>query len=373
MKSYVFDTVSLEQLDESLGKEFDVYGDLLKFLTVKPHDLPSKFSASIMTVASLYDTLMKAYGNLLQSYLALALLRKGYIDEFLEEADLSPEDMKWYYEDAAKTGGGEWAQDSLYFSKAENNSEEIDIRVLRDTPMLSPDGHLSFSVEAAADRLIQGISRNENQGKDGNSGNYIIPDPFLYRIFKEQIHKVENRIGNELPGWEFISVEQFIDRYLSDEQKDYKADHKDLIKFTKAHIEGSFPFLAVSRHLQEISKARKEIQDSTYRSREPDRYEARELIRNATLGVEGLLYAIYWKAFNEEPKEKEFTTLLTKLREIIQDEYGSDMYVDLEYLRDARNRVSHPGHEEPDLTEMLKVVYKSGLFLDLFDSKYGYN
>ncbi|QRF75301.1 hypothetical protein Thermo_00795 [Thermoplasmatales archaeon] len=70
---------------------------------------------------------------------------------------------------------------------------------------------------------------------------------------------------------------------------------------------------------------------------------------------------------------KEFAALLNKLRQIIQDEYGNDTYVDLECLRDARNRVSHPGHVEPDALDVVKVVYRADLFLYLFDSKYGYN
>ncbi|QRF75302.1 hypothetical protein Thermo_00796 [Thermoplasmatales archaeon] len=302
MKIYSLDTVSLEQLDETLRKEFDVYGDLQKFLTVRPHDLPSKFSASIMSVASLYDNLMRIYENLLQSYLALALLRKGYIDESLEESGLSHEDMVWHYRDAAVTGGGEEVQESLDFSKAYDPTDYVSIHLIRDRPMLDPDGHLSFSVEWATDRLIQDISHNTNEGKMQHTASYIIPDPFLFRLFKEKMYETKKRLKSELPGWEFLSVEEFVDRYLSDEQKDYRGEFRDLINSAKRHIEKKFPFLSVSRQLQEISRARKEIQDSVHRSREPDRYETEDIIRKATLGVERLLYAIYWKIFNEEPK-----------------------------------------------------------------------
>jgi hypothetical protein len=369
MKIFKIDTVDYETLSIALRKDFSMYGDLLEFLTIKPYDLPSEFSASIISVAGLFDGLMKLYGNLLESYLGLAMLKKGYIEQFQLDAEFTPEEMESFYLDNSQN---EFSEPSgiLYFR---GEREEIVIHILYEKPMFWNGGNLGFSIESTVEAFIEEQQKYPSYKESKQTIDYVIPDPFLFRLFKDELIKSKSHLEERLPGWEFLSVEQFMDRYLSDEHNDYKEEFREVIKSAKHKLEEEFPFLSISKHLSEISGSRNEIKDSIYRSADLVHNDPEELIRKATKGVEGLLLAIYWKVFKEEPEKAEFNFMLSKLREVLEEEYGTDVYHDLEYLHGERNFSSHTGHPAPDAENTLKVIHRSKLFLDLFDRKFGYN
>ena len=369
MKIFKMNTVDYETLSNALRKDFSMYGDLLEFLTIKPYDLPSEFSASIISVASLFDGLMKLYGNLLESYLGLAMLKKGYIEQFLLDAEFTPEEMESFYLDNSHNESSELSG-ILHFR---GEQDEIVIHILYEKPIFWSGGNLAFSIENTVEAFIEKQQKDSTFNESKKTIDYVIPDPFLFRLFKDELSKSKSYLEEQLPGWEFLSVEQFLDRYLSDKHNEYKDEFKEVIKFAKHKLEEEFPFLSISKHLSEISSARNEIKESVFRSADLVHNDPEELIRKATKGVEGLILAIYWKIFKEEPEKVEFNFMLSKLREVVEEDYGTDIYHDLEYLHMERNFSSHSGHPAPDADETLKVIHRSKLFLDLFDRKFGYN
>lgn len=368
MKAYSVDMVSYEQLVTALRKEFSMYGDLLQFLTIKPYDLPSEFSASIISVASLFDSLMKLYGNLLESYLALALIRKGYVDKYLQE-ELAPEEMESFYLDNSNNEHSE----PIGFLRFKGDQEEILIHIIYVKPMFWNGSDLGFFLESTLDNFIEEQQKASENELFKKTSQYVIPDPFLYRLFRDKLQKAKEKVESELSGWIFCSADEFIDKYLSDQQSDYKEEFKGIIQFAKKNLEKEFPFLSIAKHLSGISNARNEIKEAIYKSIDLNHNDPSELIRKATKGVEGLLLAIYWKTFNAEPDRIEFNFMLSKLKEVLEEEYGRDIYLDLEFLHRERNFSSHTGHPEPGPYEMMKVIQRSKLFLDLFNKKFGYS
>ena len=51
-----------------------------------------------------------------------------------------------------------------------------------------------------------------------------------------------------------------------------------------------------------------------------------------------------------------------------EEEFGENVYTDLKFIRDWRNKVSHPEHiiSPPDGAEALQVIKRADMFCDLF-------
>lgn len=62
----------------------------------------------------------------------------------------------------------------------------------------------------------------------------------------------------------------------------------------------------------------------------------------------------------------EFSDLLCNLKDVITEEFGEDIYNDLNLIRTWRNNVLHPPVIKPNAHIALKIITKAELFHELF-------
>lgn len=166
-----------------------------------------------------------------------------------------------------------------------------------------------------------------------------------------------------------MSPEDFASRFLGDEIGDFYSEYEDLIARAMRKIEKAYPFLSLRSELSRIARGRDEIQTSVHDSKSSALTikEIENILRRVTRGVEALIYSIYRRDFNEEPKNMTFGSILTKIKVTLVEEYSEDVYSDLQYLNEVRNLESHPNYGEIGLSDLFKVVNRAELFLNLFD------
>lgn len=75
-----------------LKEEYLTYGDIPKFLTIKPGDFPTGISESIFNIAHFYKIILGLTNNMLDSFVNLIMMRKGYVDKDLID-DFPKQDM----------------------------------------------------------------------------------------------------------------------------------------------------------------------------------------------------------------------------------------------------------------------------------------
>ena len=68
-------------------------------------------------------------------------------------------------------------------------------------------------------------------------------------------------------------------------------------------------------------------------------------------------------------RKMRFYDLLCNLKEVIIEEFGKDVYNDLDLIREWRNNVLHPPVTKPDAHITLKIITKAELFHELFHKK----
>ena len=392
MNIYEKKPVNYERLLEAVNKDFATYGDMLQYLIIRPYNLPSQYSATIFSVTSLFETLMRYYGNLLASFIGIALLNKGF--EYFPFGPIkSHEEVVSYYEYLAISGTSEPSDHLLFSSKDE--SQLISINIVKQRPYLLDGGEVGFSIEEAFDDLIKAEQEYQEWEKKnglyiddemeeklnipedayyGSFKEYVIPDPFLFHLFKDEIKQNMKKVNEFFPNWELISAEQFIEQYLAEGKDDYVEYFKGLLNNAKKNIEEKYPFISVSKQHSLLSKSREEILKSVHMAYNLTSESSAEIIRKATLGVEGLLYSLGWKYQGAEPegRDREFNPLLTKFKEYLKDDFGEDILNDLLYLNKMRNQVSHPDIYNPNSKDVVKTTRKAELFLYLVDQKYGF-
>ena len=168
MNTYEKKPVNYERLVEAVNKDFATYGDMLQYLIIRPYNLPSQYSATIFSVTSLFETLMRYYGNLLASFIGIALLNKGF-EYFPLGFIKSHEEVVSYYEYSAISGTSEPSDHLLFSSKGE--SQLISINIVKQRPYLLDGGEVGFSIEEAFDDLIK--AEQEYQEWEKKNGLYI--------------------------------------------------------------------------------------------------------------------------------------------------------------------------------------------------------
>jgi hypothetical protein len=57
--------------------------------------------------------------------------------------------------------------------------------------------------------------------------------------------------------------------------------------------------------------------------------------------------------------------MLCILKDTIIEQFGEDVYNDLDIIRNWRNKVVHPSQEKPDECSALRVIVKAELFFEL--------
>ena len=141
----------------------------------------------------------------------------------------------------------------------------------------------------------------------------------------------------------------------------------------KKKLEEKYPFLALRKQLERITKAKRDIQTAVHDSsveglREE---EIENILARVLKGVEGLLLAYYGKDVTDGSRPTTFRDILNEHRQELLEAYGNDVFDELIYLNEMRNNVSHPNGLHFDNMQMKKVVGRADLFLKLVEVKFG--
>ena len=76
-----------------LKEPFPVYGDFLRYFTIRLGDLPLEMCTSLLRVGDFYEVLRTIADNMFEAYVRFAFLRAGYVSlDVLEFANSVKED-----------------------------------------------------------------------------------------------------------------------------------------------------------------------------------------------------------------------------------------------------------------------------------------
>ena len=219
----IFDASEVE-LIEAFKKDSVVYGSLLELLTIKPGDLPQKFSDSIMRLADFKGIITDICSSVFNSFIFLALMKNGFFDESLlddyDDEELIRGNEEFYLEQAATTSH---SPEITTFVKRNEPSTLYRICLFKDDPYPLGDEYIYISLsDSNVDSLIKKLEDMNGKNEGKNCHSYLIFDPTIVRLFRKRVEEICQKIRNRLPEWETPTAEEFVSNFLSDEFSDYK-------------------------------------------------------------------------------------------------------------------------------------------------------
>ncbi|MHB1811849.1 MAG: hypothetical protein ACYCPR_05480 [Thermoplasmataceae archaeon] len=361
------------ELIEAFKKDSVVYGSLLELLTIKPGDLPQKFSDSILRLADFKGIITDISSSMFDSFIFLALMKKGFFNESLlddfDEEELIRMNEEFYLEQAATTSH---SPEITTFVSRNEPSTLFRICLFKTDPYPLGDEYIYMSLaDPNVDFLIQKLDDMNGKNEGKNCHSYLIFDPTIVRLFRKRVEEICEKIRNRLPGWETPTAEEFVSNFLSDEFSDYKDYFKGCRDEAIGILESWYPFIPTVRELSFIKKSRDDILQAVHKSEDfsLSDQDIEDIVRRLTVGIEGLLQALANIIFGAKKDQKsEFNDLISSLRGVIIEDYGEDVWNDLQYLHKLRNSVSHPRDYKVNKNDMIKAAARSRMFLTLFDN-----
>ena len=371
-------SVSESKLFETLNKKSSIYGNLLGLLTLKPGDLPSEISESIIRLSYFQRNVIDLSFNMLHSFIALPLMKRGYFDENsmdgFEEKDLIQWEKEFYFDLWSEPSPGSGGPEISTFVNKNNRSDRVKICLFKDLPDPLDNIYFYDSLsDSSIERLIAKMNVRSSNKKGEVVPSYFIVDPTIVHLFNKRVEEISQKIRERLPDWETPKAEEFVARYLSDGLQDYKDEFEIYRKDAMRKLEKNYPFIPMTAELSMISQSRKDIQHALHDSESPyiNEQDIENILRTMMVGVEGLLQTLNRIALGREMGSRlNFSDLLSNIRGTILEDYGEDTLRDLEYLRDVRNSVSHPREIKLGIVDLIKAAAKSKMFLDLFDVRF---
>ena len=377
-------TATLPEFYEALEKPSKVYGDILDLFAIKMSDLPSGYSENVIRIYNLYKHLVNFKNNALDDFVYSVLFHAGYREETFFEVDDEEVDDKIKAE-LAKISAADFNTDPINFEEYEyllssdvNNfmnlsdpSNSVGVKLFSAWPEVGEDWAVFPIPELGF--YIDSLKRNQGTASGANRTKFLIIDPFLNRLFREKIQTMKKEIEGKLKSWKVLSPEEFLLYFISPEQHDFLDAHQIAINGGKKKLEEKYPFLALRKQLERITKAKRDIQTAVHDSsveglREE---EIENILARVLKGVEGLLLAYYGKDVTDSSRPATFRDILNEHRQELLEAYGNDVFDELIYLNEMRNNVSHPNGLHFDNMQMKKVVGRADLFLKLVEVKFG--
>jgi len=350
-------TFPLDQIvslgDYSGLENLHVYGDLLCLYSLPVH-------ATIEEAESLFRSIRSLDLRILTVYVSYVLARAGFSAAKAVEIDTTEfEDHDWLkhlylFEHHAEWEGNEWVHGF-------DNKKNERIGILFVT-LLWSDNEPNTGKSSEAGYLLGLL--------DELACNYVVVHPRLSRKIKKIFMRTKERV-KQIRGQDIVlSTGEFVSNFIPDEgkRKIVEANWEVLReKILRGMLQKEWPILVYSIHDQLISDIRERLEKT--RLKFGLGRDMEESIKDAGIACEGLLqilHSIYPKKFGEK---MEFYDLLCNLKEIIIEEFGQDIYDDLDLIREWRNKVLHPPVTKPDVRTTLKIITKAELFHELFHEK----
>jgi hypothetical protein len=163
-----------------------------------------------------------------------------------------------------------------------------------------------------------------------------------------------------------LSPGQFVSRFITDEERKriVEANWDNLRDRMLAKFQAEWRILIFSLHDKQLSESRDQLRKARLKFESGTDYQGSVL--DAGIACEGLLKILH-SVFPKRLQEKmEFNDYLCDVKQIIIEDYGEDIYKDLDFIREWRNKVAHPPVVVPTSNIALKVLTKTELFQNLF-------
>lgn len=209
-------------------------------------------------------------------------------------------------------------------------------------------------------------SLEESCPEDRVDRSIFIIHPRLIRKAKEEFMRTKARM-KELVGEDIVlSPGQFVSRFIPEDERRHviEANWNNLRDRMLAKFQSEWRILIFSLHDKQLSESRDQLRKARLKFESGTEYQGSVL--DAGIACEGLLKILH-SVFPKRIQEKmEFNDYLCDLKQIIVEDYGEDIYKDLDFIREWRNNVAHAPIVVPTLTIALKVLTKTELFQNLF-------
>lgn len=321
-------------------------------------------------ISSLYDRIRGLDDRIFTVYVAYVLSLAGFsalhvvnINEDFQTRNLDTtkfEDRDWLehldsFEHDEEGYRDEWVR---YFENEQNETMKVMFVTL-----LRRDMDSTNKITDEATHLIAMLRRDEC------NLNYIVAHPRLSRKAKKTFMKTKERM-KQLEGEDVVlSTGEFVSKFIPDEnnRKIVEANWEVLRKKIMGAFQKEWPILTYSINKQQLLDIRERLHKA--RLKFEMRHDLEEAVKDAGLVCECLLQVLY-SMYPKRIKERmDFNDLLNNLKDIIVEDYGEDVYRDLDLIREWRNKVLHPPITIPDACAALKIVTKTELFHELFHEK----
>jgi hypothetical protein len=355
-----------EHLDDVSGLEnLHVYGSLLKLYT-----LPVQ--ATIIEVGNLCREIQNLDSKLLTLYVSYVLGHTGFDiedwadEDYWEGTDMEPlhttkfKDKDWIenMDMLEPSEESEWIPEwEVYYRNTKQKRLKVIFVALLMTEINARTGESLDEAEHILKRF------------DKSCLNYVVVHPKLARqakkTFRQTKQKMKQKTGKDL----VISTGEFVAKTIPNHDKraiieeNWDSLRERIIK----DLRKKWPILIFAADAQQIAEATELIKKSRAKY-ETHNYE--DAIKDAGVACESLLQILYSVHVAEKtPEELEFHDLLCALNKVLDEDFGSNIYQDLDFVRMWRNNVVHPRREKPDDLVTLQVVAKVELFNELFKKR----
>jgi len=379
--------IPLRDLLDALREEYPVYGDFLRYHIVRIGDLPFNMSATLTEVGLLYNRLKSMTRGMLRSYIRFAALKKKYmplldLKAYIEAKEETEEDNKkgLNVEDLMETTE-EMTYEILHGALEEKEFENPEDYINLDSPtegwrifelVFTPavfSGKDIWVLEINAKSILEKLNADSNIRR---LSKFIVVDPLMYRIRKDEIRKLKKEILDESGEDIVLSVHEFLD-VIGIERDEFNEEWEDIRKNAEKALKKEFTFLAYSDEIWRIKEARKELERAKSIISKPELTQdnCKDIILKSSKALEAILGIIFHVSKGTLVGERSFGQILYELRSEIENTFGEDVFRDLEFIREKRNIVAHPTPIKVTHKDALKVFKKTELFFDLFFSEIG--
>lgn len=354
---------------------FKILGDYSDLNDLHPYgDFLALYSLTIRTSIAesdnIFNDLRKIDDRILTVYVSYILARAGYFAlGFVEpteddrERDLLTTEFSerdWlelidYFEHDEEGFRNEWSMEY-------QNSKNQRIRVFFITFLTSAKDPVTKKYSESI-RLAQLMEMPSNNNVDNC---VFVIHPRLTRKAKEAFIRTKEGVKNIVGQDIVFSTGQFACRFIADEEKRklIEANWQNLREKILRDFQKEWPILINSVHEKQLAESREQLRKARLT------FELGNDLRGAVLeagiaseGILKILHSVYGK---ETGEKMDFNDYLCDVRDTIIEDYGKDIYSDLDFLREWRNKTAHPPMTVPNRTEALKVLTKAELFQDLF-------
>lgn len=351
-----------EHLDDFSGLQgLHVYGDFLTLYSLPVH-------ANLGEAGRLYQDLKLFEQRLLTVYVSYILAHKGYYVKAFTGADF--EDIGNLYTNRFRSE--DWIKNFDLFQPGDEpafewtedyeNAEGHRIRVIFVTMLILEINARTGEERDEAQHLMK-------QFFDKDSLNLVVVHPRLSRQANETFQCAKNRVKEYTKGDQLLSTGEFVSRFFPIREERYVVEQNWTLLRERllGDLQKEWPILIYAVQQQKLVDVEEQLRKARLKY-EMNNFE--DAIKDAGVSCEGLLQvlcSIFGK--RELEKEMEFYDLLCALRNAIIEQFGDDVYHDLDLIREWRNKVVHPSGVKPDDASTLRVITKAELFFELFKKK----